>query len=125
MLHVVLRSCSDNKILPVVLLDLLNHIYNEANCSPLDTTMDLKQIKEHVFEFATNQRVFSYKELFETMELYAKHFQHERLQHGLHGLYPIYTNYIQEISLIFRSYGYALVVSAIHVYPGSLANNCE
>lgn len=75
--------------------------------------------------FATNQRTFSYQELQQTMAMFAQHFQHERLQHGLHGLYPIHKDYCEAISLIFRSFAYSLIVSSVHAYPGVLADNCK
>lgn len=109
--------------MPTILLDLLNSVYKLSNCPELDFQMDPTKAKEQLIYFATNQRTFSYQELQETMAMFARHFQHERLQHGLHGLYPIHKDYCEAISLMFRSFGNSLIVSSVHAYPGALAEN--
>lgn len=52
----------------------------------------------------------------------AKHFQNERLQHGLHGLYPKLNEYCDAIYLLLGTIGYTLIVSGVHEYPGILAD---
>lgn len=111
--------------MPTILLDLLASIYKLSNCPEVELKMDNSKAQEQMIYFATNQRTFSYQELQQTMAMFAQHFQHERLQHGLHGLYPIHKDYCEAISLIFRSFAYSLIVSSVHAYPGVLADNCK
>lgn len=111
--------------MPSVLIDMLNSVYKLGNCRDIDINMDLAKTKEEIIYFATNQQIFSYQELHETMAMFARHFQHERLQHGLHGLYPIHKDYCQAISLIFETFGYSVIVSAVHTYPGALSDNSK
>lgn len=123
-LLIVLKGCSENKLMPSILLELLNTIYKLANCPEIDANSDIGKIKEDILSFATNQQLFSYRELYETTTLFARHFQQERLQHGLHGLYPIHKEYCQSISIIFETFGHSLIVSAVHANPGALSDNC-
>ncbi len=55
----------------------------------------------------------------------SKFFHAERLQHGLHGLYPIYDQYCDVLALLIGSIGHSALVSAIHAYPGVIADQCE
>lgn len=123
-LLIVLKGCSENKLMPSILLELLNTIYKLANCPEIDANAEVGKMKEDILSFATNQQVFSYHELYETIVLFARHFQHERLQHGLHGLYPIHKEYCQSISIMFETFGHSLIVSSVHANPGALSDHC-
>lgn len=59
------------------------------------------------------------------MSLLSRHYQNERLQHGLHGLYPKHKDYCDTISVFLKTLGYSSVVAAVHAYPGLLADQCK
>lgn len=122
-LLIVLKGCSEKKLMPSILLELLNTIYKLSKCPEIDLLADASKTKEQVRYFATNQRVFAYRELHETMALFARHFQHERLQHGLHGLYAIHKDYCPVIAVMLETFGYSLIVSAVHTNPGALSDS--
>lgn len=124
-LLIVLKGCSDKKLMPSILHELLNTIYKLSKCTEIDIDMltDASKMKEQVRHFATNQRIFAYRELHETMALLARHFQHERLQHGLHGLYAIHKDYCPIIAVMLETFGYSLIVSAVHTNPGALSDS--
>lgn len=103
-------------------MELLNTIYKLANCPEIDANTDAAKIKEDILYFATNQKLFSYRDLYETIALFARHFQNERLQHGLNGLYPIHKDYCESISAMFETFGHSLIVSAVHANPGALSD---
>lgn len=121
-LLIVLRGCSENKLMPSILLELLNTIYKMAQCPEIDANADNHKIKEDILYFAANQKLFSYTELYETIALFARHFQNERLQHGLNGLYPIHKDHCKWISIMFETFGHALIVSSVHANPGALSD---
>lgn len=120
-----MNGCSDQSLMACVLMDLLNSIYKMANCHELDEQISWPKAKDEIINFATTQKLMTFKEIQDTMALLARHFQNERLQHGLHGLYPKHKNYCDTILLLFKSLGYAVVVAAVHAYPGTLADNCK
>lgn len=124
-LLMVLKGCSENKLMPSILLELLNTIYKLAACPEIDANADANKLKEDILYFATNQKLFSYRDLYETIALFARHFQNERLQHGLNGLYPIHKDYCKWISTMFDTFGHSLIVSAVHANPGALSDTCE
>lgn len=124
-LLMVLKGCSENKLMPSILLELLNTIYKLANCPEMDANTDVSKMKEDILYFATNQTLFSYRDLFETIGLFARHFQNERLQHGLNGLYPIHKDYCKWLSAMFETFGHSLIVSAVHANPGALSDTCK
>lgn len=109
--------------MPSILLELLNTIYKMSKCPEIDLLTDASKTREQVRYFATNQRIFAYRDLHETMALFARHFQHERLQHGLHGLYAIHKDYCPVIAAILETFGYSLIVSAVHTNPGALSDS--
>lgn len=111
--------------MPSILLELLNTIYKLARCTELDANADIGKTREEILYFATNQKLFSYSELYETIALFARHFQNERLQHGLNGLYPIHKEYCKWLWIMFETYGYSLIVSAVHANPGALSDTCK
>lgn len=144
-LQTVLIGCSDQRLLPTVLAELLQAIYQLANC-PEPPTCDVLQTAltaenpasavgsdtssgsgdgEYMTTFAVQQQLFGFKAVQDTLAMLAQHFRTERLQHGLHGLYPKHREYCAVLSVLLRSYGYALVVTAVYAYPGLLADKCE
>lgn len=123
-LSIVLRGCSENKLMPSILLELLNTIYKLAQSPEIDAVPDNAKIKEDILYFSANQKLFSYSELYDTIALFARHFQNERLQHGLNGLYPIHKDYCKWLSIMFETFGHALIVSAVHTNPGALSDTC-
>lgn len=124
-LEAVLKGCSENKLMPSILMELLSSIYKRANCPEIDANSDINRIKEEILYFATNQKLFSYRDLYDTIELFASHFLNERLQHGLNGLYPIHKDYCRSFSTIFETFGFSLIVSAVHTHPGALSDSRE
>lgn len=143
-LQTVLIGCSDQRLLPTVLAELLQAIYQLASC-PEPPTFDVLQAAltaennptavgsdargsgggEYMTTFAVQQQLFGFKAVQDTLAMLAQHFRTERLQHGLHGLYPKHREYCAVLSVLLRSYGYALVVTAVYAYPGLLADKCE
>lgn len=121
-LLIVLKGCSEKKLMASILLELLNTIYKFSKCSEIDLLADSSKTIEQVRYFAANQRIFAYQELYETMALFARHFQDERLQHGLHGLYVIHKDYCPVIAVMLETFGYSLIVSAVHTNPGALSD---
>lgn len=121
-LLMVLKGCSENKLMPSILLELANTIFKLASCPEIDANTDAIKMKEDILYFATNQKLFSYRDLYETIVLFARHFQNERLQHGLNGLYPIHKDYCKWLSAMFETFGHSLIVSAVHTNPGALSD---
>ncbi|XP_062538593.1 ectopic P granules protein 5 homolog isoform X2 [Armigeres subalbatus] len=121
-LQMSLTACSRKKIMPQVLLDLLNSMRRRVSCQPLTFGLGLVAIKEEFRSFATKQNILSYKDLIDTTVLLTQHFQQERLNHGLHGLYPMHSDYCEVLSLLLGSVGHGAVVAAVHTYPGVLAD---
>jgi hypothetical protein len=87
-LQMVLSACSAKKILPMVMLDLLNSLRRRAGCQELTPGMGYAKLNDVFRDFAIKQNILSYKMVVDTSVLLAHHFQQERLSHGLHGLYP-------------------------------------
>lgn len=108
--------------MPSLLLELLNTIHKMVQCPEIDANAENGKIKEDILYFAANQKLFSYTELYETIALFARHFQNERLQHGLNGLYPVHKDYCKWLSIMFETFGHALIVSAVHTNPGALSD---
>lgn len=121
-LSIILKGCSDNKLMPAVLLEIVNTIFRLSRCTEIETPVVAAKAKEHIMNFASSQRIFSQQELYDTMALFARHFQNERLQHGLHGLFPKHKEYIEVISIMLEMYCYSLIISAVHTNPGALSD---
>lgn len=121
-LLMVLKGCSENKLMPSILLELANTIFKLASCPEIDANTDAIKMKEDILYFSTNQKLFSYRDLYETIVLFARHFQNERLQHGLNGLYPIHKDYCKWLAAMFETFGHSLIVSAVHTDPGALSD---
>lgn len=135
MLQTVLAACSDKRLLPTVLAELLQAIYQLASCpvppsydvleAALIAECDRSGLAEYMTTFAVQQQLFGFQAVQDTLAMLAQHFRTERLQHGLHGLYPKHREYCPVLAVLLRSYGYAMVVTAVYAYPGLLADKCE
>lgn len=123
-LQKVIVGSSEQKLLPAVLTELLNAIYKLANCTPPDPQQTATNNVE-IIKFASTQSIFPFKVLQDTMALLARHYQTERLQHGLHGLYPKHKDYCDTIAILQRTFGFSLITSAVHAYPGLLSDRCN
>ncbi|XP_058832543.1 ectopic P granules protein 5 homolog [Topomyia yanbarensis] len=122
-LQISLVASSKKKIMPKVLLELINSMRRMVGCKPLAFGLDLDVLLEEFREFATKQSILSYKDIIDTTVLLTQHFQKERLSHGLHGLYPKHSDYCGVLSLLLGTMGHAAVVAAVHTYPGVLADD--
>ncbi|XP_058444577.1 ectopic P granules protein 5 homolog [Malaya genurostris] len=122
-LQMSLVASSKKKVMPKVLLELINSMRRMVGCQPVAFGLGLVAIKEEFRAFATKQSVLSYKDIIDTTVLLTQHFQQERLSHGLHGLYPKHSDYCEVISLMLGTMGHAAVVAAVHTYPGVLAED--
>lgn len=125
-LQTVLAGCSDQRLLPTVLAELLHSIYQMANCplqtdalhqvlpSPADDRVcasdgqqqlkQQQQLNECVTNFAATQQLFGFKAVQDTLGLLAQHYRNERLQHGLHGLYPKHRDLCGVLAVLLHSY---------------------
>ncbi|KAF7993173.1 hypothetical protein HCN44_006233 [Aphidius gifuensis] len=84
------------------------------------------KIREEIRRYATEQRLLSKQDIYDTAQLLSKHFMMERLQYGLYGLYPKYRVYNEPLVMFLGMVGHALVVSTLQIDRGSLANQiCE
>lgn len=115
-LQIILAGCSDQRLMPTVLHDVLVSIYQMAQCAE-----PLLFDDEAIVAFATAQQIFPFNVVVDTLSMFARHFQSERLQHGLHGLYPKHKDYCGTLAILLKSYGYSIVVTAVYAYPGLLA----
>lgn len=120
-LQIVLLGSSEQKLVPSILFDIVNALYGLSNCKLLESTNSTTN-REDVHRFANTQKLFSYKDLLDTMTLLSRHFQNERLQHGLHGLYPKHKEYCDNISLLLKTMGHSVIIAAVHAYPGVLGD---
>lgn len=108
--------------MPAVLLEIINTIFRLSKCPEIESPIEMSKAREQMMNFASSQRIFSQQELFDSMALLARHFQNERLQHGLHGLFPKHKEYIEVISIMLEMFSYSLIVSAVHTNPGALSD---
>lgn len=123
-LQVVLLGSSEQKLMPSILFDIVNALYHLSNCKVLDSNNSITY-REDIHNFASTQKLFSYKDLLDTMALLSRHFQNERLQHGLHGLYPKHKDYCDNILLILKTMAHSAIIAAVHAYPGVLGDTCK
>nr|NP_650752.2 ectopic P-granules autophagy protein 5, isoform C [Drosophila melanogaster]Q9VE34.2 RecName: Full=Ectopic P granules protein 5 homolog [Drosophila melanogaster]AAF55595.2 ectopic P-granules autophagy protein 5, isoform C [Drosophila melanogaster] len=121
-MQLVLDRTSDQKLMPVVLLDLLNALFVRSNCAELSLQQSEVRVHELALDFARRQKLFTLKAATDTLLLLSRHFQKERLHHGLHGLYPKHKDYCQALVLWFTSFGHTLLASAICSYQELLAD---
>lgn len=121
--QLVLDRISDQKLMPVVLLDLLNALLATSNCAgSLELNINEVDLYDRAQEFARRQKLFTLKAATDTMLLFARHFQKERLHHGLHGLYPKHKDYCNPLVFWFTCFGRVLLESAIVSYQELLAD---
>lgn len=99
-------------------------IYTLANCTAPDPQQTATNNAE-IIKFATTQQLFPFKVLQDTMALLSRHYQTDRLQHGLHGLYPKHKDYCDTIAILLRTLGFSIITSAMHAYPGLLSDPCK
>uniref|UniRef100_B3P3B0 GG16333 n=1 Tax=Drosophila erecta TaxID=7220 RepID=B3P3B0_DROER len=121
-MQLVLDRTSDQKLMPVVLVDLLNALFVRSNCLVLSLEQSEVRVHELALDFARHQKLFTLKAATDTLLLLSRHFQKERLHHGLHGLYPKHKDYCQALVLWFTSFGHTLLASAICSYQALLAD---
>lgn len=121
-MQMVLDRISDNKLMPIVLLDLLNSLLEKCNCELMQLDTPQHRIQMISMDFARRQTLFNLKAATDTVMLFARHFQKERLSHGLHGLYPKHKDYCMPLAMWFSCMGHCVVVSAICTYQELLAD---
>ncbi|XP_016985100.2 ectopic P granules protein 5 homolog [Drosophila rhopaloa] len=121
-MQLVLDRTSDQKLMPVVLLDLLNALFVRSNCPEFSFEQSEVRVHELALDFARRQKLFTLKAATDTLLLLSRHFQKERLHHGLHGLYPKHKDYCQPLVLWFTCFGHTLLAMAICSYQELLAD---
>ena len=124
-MQMVLNRISDQKLMPIVLLDLLNSLLVKFNCEQCDLNSSQDKLETIVMDFARKQNLFNLKASTDTVMLFARHFQKERLNHGLHGLYPKHKDYCKPLAMWFSCFGHCLVVTAICTYQELLADQSK
>lgn len=124
-LQIVLRGISEQKLMPIVIVDLLNSLTSRFGCEPFTLEMSNDRIVAVSIDFANKQNLFNYKASVETISMFTRHFQGERLQHGLNGLYPKHKNYCEALSIWFTCFGHVSVFTAMCAYPGVLADQSK
>ncbi|XP_055848760.1 ectopic P granules protein 5 homolog isoform X2 [Episyrphus balteatus] len=120
--QLVLDGISEQKLMPVVLLDLLNSLLKQFNCDQLSLDSSDEKVKSISAEFSRRQNLFNLKGATDTVKLFATHFQKERLHNGLHGLYPKHKEYCKPLAMWFSCFSHVVVSTAIVGYPGLLAD---
>ncbi|EDW83213.2 uncharacterized protein Dwil_GK22441 [Drosophila willistoni] len=121
-LQLVLDRISDQKLMPLVLVDLLNALFERANGGMLTLDCTEARLHEISLDFARRQKLFTLKASTDTLLLLARHFQKERLHHGLHGLYPKHKEYCPALVMWFTCFGQVLLSAAICSYQELLAD---
>lgn len=59
----MLNGCSNAKLSSDTILDILNSMYGKAGAQPLVLTDNIAKITEEIRNFATKQKLLSYKEV--------------------------------------------------------------
>ncbi|XP_004534242.1 ectopic P granules protein 5 homolog isoform X2 [Ceratitis capitata] len=121
-LQLVLDRISEQKLMPVVLLDVLNSLLGRFKCKNMLGNTKSDEIIEISKDFASRQNLFNLKGATDTVLLFARHFQKERLHHGLHGLYPKHKDYVNPLAMWFSCMGHVVVVTAICTFQDKLAD---
>ncbi|XP_017477815.1 PREDICTED: ectopic P granules protein 5 homolog isoform X2 [Rhagoletis zephyria] len=121
-LQMVLDRISEQKLMPIVLLDLLNSLLARFKCKTLSINTKTEEVVEVAIDFARRQNLFNLKGATDTVLLFARHFQKERLHHGLHGLYPKHKDYCNPLAMWFSCMGHVVVVTAICTFQDLLAD---
>jgi hypothetical protein len=112
------------RILPAVFLDLLNSIYRRSSCQLLAFGMSTVSLQDELRYFATNQKLFTFQEVVDTAGMLGQHFQNDRLKHSLNGLFSRHGDLVEVITFWLGTFNHAACVSAMHLYPGALADDC-
>ncbi|CAK9832986.1 Ectopic P granules protein 5 homolog [Anthophora retusa] len=122
-LSVVLRSSESQNLSLDVWRDLLATLSGKSkNIS----SMNFSKMRDDIRYYATEQRLLSRQEIYDTAVLLNRHFMQERLQYGLYGLYPKYRIYNEPLSTFLGMVGHALVVLTLQSDRGSLGYQlCE
>lgn len=89
----------------------------------IDAKID--EVVEISIDFARRQNLFNLKAATDTVLLFARHFQKERLHHGLHGLYPKHKDYCNPLAMWFSCMGHVVVVTAINTFQDKLADQSD
>lgn len=124
-MQMVLDRISDQKLMPIVLVDLLNALLIKFSCDQVDLNTSQEKLQETSMDFARRQNLFNLKATTDTIMLFARHFQKERLSHGLHGLYPKHKEYCKPLAMWFSCFGHCLLVTAICTYQELLADQSK
>ncbi|KOC63485.1 Ectopic P granules protein 5 like protein, partial [Habropoda laboriosa] len=122
-LSVVLRSSESQNLSLDVWRDLLGTLSGKSkNVFPIN----FSKIRDDIRYYATDQRLLSRQEIYDTAILLNRHFMQERLQYGLYGLYPKYRIYNEPLSIFLGMVGHALVALTLQSDRGSLGDQlCE
>ncbi|OAD55805.1 Ectopic P granules protein 5 like protein, partial [Eufriesea mexicana] len=103
--------------------DLLNTLSGKSRNTFLAQP---SKIRDDIRRYATEQKLLSQQEIYDTAVLLSRHFIQERLQYGLYGLYPKYRIYHEPISTFLGMVGHALVALTLQSDRGSLGDQlCE
>ncbi|XP_055908978.1 ectopic P granules protein 5 homolog isoform X2 [Eupeodes corollae] len=121
-IQLVLDGISEQELMPVVLLDLLNSLLQQCNCDQLALDSSNETIKSVCAEFSRRQNLFSLKGATDTVKLFATHFEKERWHSGIDGLYPKHREYCKPLAMWFSCLSHVVVTTAIVGYPGLLAD---
>nr|XP_033322179.1 ectopic P granules protein 5 homolog isoform X1 [Megalopta genalis] len=116
-LSVILKSSESQNLSLDVWRDLLGTLSGKPKNS---FSIQACKIRDDIRHYATEQRLLSRQEMFDTAILLSKHFMQERLQYGLYGLYPKYRVYNEPLTVFLGMVGHALVVLTLQSDRGSL-----
>ncbi|KAK0092983.1 hypothetical protein PV326_000174 [Microctonus aethiopoides] len=122
-LSAILRGSEGQNLSLDVWRDLLSALSGRSKYS---APIHPSKTREEIRRYATDQRILSRQEIYDTAVLLSKHFMKERLQYGLYGLYPKYRVYNEPLIMFLGMIGHALVVLTLQFDRGSLADQlCE
>ncbi|XP_076238292.1 ectopic P-granules autophagy protein 5 [Calliopsis andreniformis] len=117
-------KCSESQNLS---LDVWRDLLGTLSGKPKNTFLiQFSKIREDIRHYATEQRLLSLQEIYDTAVLLSRHFMQERLQYGLYGLYPKYRVYNEPLTIFLGMIGHTLVVLTLQTDRGSLGDQlCE
>ncbi|XP_031837862.1 ectopic P-granules autophagy protein 5 isoform X2 [Nomia melanderi] len=114
----VILKCSESQNLS---LDVWRDLLGTLSSKPKNSfSIQSSKIRDEIRHYATEQRLLSRQEIFDTAILLSRHFMQERLQYGLYGLYPKYRIYNEPLTVFLGMVGHALVVLTLQSDRGSL-----
>ncbi|XP_043590253.1 ectopic P granules protein 5 homolog isoform X3 [Bombus pyrosoma] len=121
-LSVVLKNSERQDLSLDVWRDLLGALSGKSkNAFP-----SYSKIRDEIRHYATEQKLLSRQEIYDTAILLKRHFTQERLKYGLYGLYPKYRIYNEPLSTFLGMVGHALVALTLQSDRGSLGDQlCE